>query len=141
MRHYETMVIFDAEIEEADITAVLDRAAEVVRSGGGEQRSLDRWGRRQFAYEMKHRREGYYVVVEFSGSPAVASELDRFLDLSDEVLRHKTVRLPDSFERSVAKASVDRAPKDAGVDRASNPGGVDEASTNADVQPATTNAG
>ena len=44
---------------------------------------------------MNHKREGYYVVVEFSGEPETVAALDRMLGLADEVVRHKVVRLPD----------------------------------------------
>ena len=97
MRPYESLIIFDAELEEPAIAGVLDRATELVRAGGGERNQLDRWGKRSFAYEMKHRREGYYVVMEYTAVPATAAEIDRLLDLADEVLRHKTVRLPDKL--------------------------------------------
>lgn len=95
MRPYESLIIFDVETEEPAIAGVLDRATEIIRNGGGERQQVDRWGKRQFAYEMKHRREGYYVVMEFTAVPAVSAEIDRLLDLADEVVRHKTVRLPD----------------------------------------------
>jgi small subunit ribosomal protein S6 len=98
MRPYESMIIFDAELEEPAIASVLDRLTELVRSGGGERGPFDRWGKRAFAYEMRHRREGYYVVTEFTAEPNVAAEIDRLLDLSDEVLRHKTMKLPDRIK-------------------------------------------
>ncbi len=99
MRLYEVMVIFDTEVPDTAVNAVLDRALEALRAHGGQPGRVDRWGRRQFAYEMRHRHEGYYVVVEFTGSPEAAAELDRVLGLADEVLRHKVVRLPDRLAR------------------------------------------
>jgi small subunit ribosomal protein S6 len=98
MRPYESMIIFDAELEETAVTAVLDRATAIIRSGGGERGPLDRWGKRSFAYELKHKREGYYVVMEFTADPAVAAEIDRLLGLADEVLRYKTMHLPDKIK-------------------------------------------
>jgi small subunit ribosomal protein S6 len=95
MRPYETMIIFDPEAADTAVNATLDRGLEILRSAGATPGRVDRWGRRPFAYELRHRREGYYVVVEFSGEPAAAAELDRHLHLADEVLRHKVVRLPD----------------------------------------------
>jgi len=95
VRPYETMIIFDPEVEEADIQGALDRALEVVRSNGGTTGTIDRWGRRTLAYEMNHKREGYYVVVEFTAEPKAAAELDRFLVLADEVMRHKIIRVPE----------------------------------------------
>ncbi len=96
MRPYETVIIFDAQAEDTAVNAVLDRALDVLRTHGGTPGRVDRWGKRPFAYEMRHRREGYYVLVEFGAEPAAAAELDRFLSLADEVLRHKIVRVPDA---------------------------------------------
>lgn len=95
MRPYEITIIFDASLEEEPIRAVIDRATEIVRSGGGNPGRTERWGRRRFAYELAHRWEGYYVLLEMSADPATVAELDRMLSLADEVLRHKVVRVPE----------------------------------------------
>ena len=57
-------------------------------------RNIERWGRRRFAYEIDDRNEGYYVVVTFSAEPVAQAELERTLNLADEVLRHKVIVLP-----------------------------------------------
>jgi small subunit ribosomal protein S6 len=111
VRPYETLIIFDAEIDEAAVNAVLDRAAEIIRAGGGERGPLDLWGKRAFAYELKHKREGYYVVMEFTAVPSVAADVDRLLDLADEALRHKTMRLPDGLKKVKASASDGGTPQ------------------------------
>jgi small subunit ribosomal protein S6 len=95
MRPYEVMAIFEATTEPSVIQGVLDRALETIRSAGGAPGAIDRWGKRSFAYEVNHKREGYYVVVEFGGEPETVAALDRMLGLADEVVRHKVVRLPD----------------------------------------------
>lgn len=95
MRPYETMIIFDPDAEESAVTAVLDRTVEVVKSSGGTSGTLNRWGRRPLAYEIRHKREGYYVVLEYSTEPKASAELDRLLTLADEVIRHKIMRVPD----------------------------------------------
>jgi small subunit ribosomal protein S6 len=95
MRPYEVMAIFEATTEPSIIQGVLDRALETIRSSGGTPGAIDRWGKRSFAYEVNHKREGYYVVVEFGGEPETVAALDRMLGLADEVVRHKVVRLPD----------------------------------------------
>lgn len=95
MRPYEVMIIFDAGLEEEQIRAVTDRATDVLQSRGGRLGRVDRWGRRRFAYELKHRTEGFYVLVEASSEPEAMAEMDRVLSLADEVVRHKVIRLPD----------------------------------------------
>jgi small subunit ribosomal protein S6 len=90
------MIIFDAGLEEGVIREGIDRVLDHVRSRGGSIGTVDRWGKRTFAYELKHHREGYYVVVEMTTTPEVVAEVDRMLFLSDEVLRHKVVRPPEA---------------------------------------------
>lgn len=105
MRPYEVMVIFDAGAEPPAVQAVVDRMLASIGANDGAPGHIDRWGRRPFAYEVKHRREGYYVVVEFGGTSQTVAELDRLLSLADEVLRHKVIRLPDKLTRRPAAAS------------------------------------
>jgi len=89
------MVIFDAGTEPPAIQAVVDKVLETVRATGGNPGAIERWGKRTFAYEVNHKREGYYVIVELTGEVQTVAELDRLLALADEVIRHKVIRLPD----------------------------------------------
>jgi len=100
------MIILDAGLEEEAIRSAIDRSTELIRSRGGNPGSVDRWGRRRFAYELKHRWEGYYVVLRAEAEPSVMVELDRFLHLADEVLRHKVVRLPDKVAAAAPSAAA-----------------------------------
>src|SRR5580692_5611223 len=99
MRPYEVMVIFDAGTEPPAIQAVVDRILDSVRANEGTPGHVDRWGKRPFAYEVKHKREGVYILIEFAGLPKTVEELDRLLTLADEVLRHKVIRLPEKAVR------------------------------------------
>lgn len=106
MRPYEVMVIFDTGVEPSAIQAVLDRALDTVRTTGGTAGAVDRWGRRSFAYEVQHKREGYYVLVDFAGDVQTVDDLDRLLSLADEVLRHKIIRLPEKAIKRSGGAAV-----------------------------------
>jgi small subunit ribosomal protein S6 len=89
------MIILDAALEDDQIQAVIGRATEVVSTNGGNPGRVEKWGKRRFAYELNHRWEGYYVLLEASAEPAAMAALERSLTLADEVLRHKVIRLPD----------------------------------------------
>lgn len=107
MRPYEVMLIFSADLDEETIRSVVERSAEQVRAAGGEVGAVDHWGKRRFAYELQHRREGYYVLLRARAEPAVIREVDRALFLSDEVLRHRVVGMPEGAseqEPAVAEA-------------------------------------
>ncbi|HET7523444.1 MAG TPA: 30S ribosomal protein S6 [Acidimicrobiales bacterium] len=103
LRHYEVMVILDAGLDEDAIREIVDRATLAITNSGGSVDKVDRWGKRRFAYEVHHRSEGYYVLVEATAEPAAVDSVDRVLGLADEVIRHKVIRLPD---KAVGKASA-----------------------------------
>jgi small subunit ribosomal protein S6 len=96
VRPYEVMVIFDSGLEEDAVRAVLDRVTALVQAQGGRPGRVDRWGKRRFAYELDHRWEGYYVVMEAVAEPDTMADVHRLLSLADEVIRHKVIRIPDA---------------------------------------------
>ena len=101
MRPYEVMVILDASLEEDAVRALVDRWAQQLTTAGAKSVNVDTWGKRRLAYPVRHRNEGYYVVIEANAEPPAVSELDRQLSLADEVIRHKVMRLP---ERAAGRA-------------------------------------
>lgn len=105
MRGYEIMLILSAEADESVVATAVDRITKVVSESGGEVSNVDRWGRRRFAYELQHLTEGYYVVVNFTAEPTVQAELDRVLNLADEIIRHKVMLLPEKKPQKKEPAS------------------------------------
>ncbi|HUP70421.1 MAG TPA: 30S ribosomal protein S6 [Acidimicrobiales bacterium] len=103
MRPYEVMVIFDAGLEDDVIRAYVDRITELVTTKGGVPGPVEHWGKRRFAYELRHRWEGYYALLSAEAEPAVMAEVHRMLSLADEVIRHKIVRIPDAVVASRAR--------------------------------------
>ena len=106
MRPYETMVIFDTAADEAAVNGVLDRGLDALRAKGGNPGRVERWGRRTFAYEVQHKREGYYVIIELTAEPPAVGDMERVLVLADEVIRHKVIRLPDKVAGRQAAAAA-----------------------------------
>lgn len=98
MRKYEVMTIHRPEFVEDDVRAKVAEIEGLLQARGAEISETDFWGKRRFAYEINHIREGYYSVVTFAlDDPAGAlDDLDRALALSDAVVRHKVVRLDKS---------------------------------------------
>ena len=94
MRPYEVMVIFDAELDDETIRSAVSRYTQLIEGRGAQPGPVDFWGKRRFAYELKHRWEGYYVVFQAQTEPAVVAELNRYLSLADEVMRHRVVTIP-----------------------------------------------
>ncbi len=92
MRHYELMVILDPDLEERTVAPSLDQFLGVIRQGGGTVEKVDVWGRRRMAYEIQHKAEGIYAVLDVTAEPDTVKELDRQLNLNEAVLRTKVLR-------------------------------------------------
>ncbi|HEU0286704.1 MAG TPA: 30S ribosomal protein S6 [Nocardioidaceae bacterium] len=92
MRRYEVMVILDPDLEERTVGPSLDQYLNLVRQDGGNVETVDIWGRRRMAYDIKKRSEGIYAVIELDAEPATVKELDRQLTLNESVLRTKVIR-------------------------------------------------
>jgi small subunit ribosomal protein S6 len=96
MRVYELMVIVDGDVDDAGVTAVLTRITELVEEGGGKIATTDLWGKRRYAYPINKKLEGIYFVLEIATEATNLDEVDRYLRLADDVVRHKNIRLPES---------------------------------------------
>ena len=94
-RAYEMMIIVDGDEEDAMVDDVVGRVEAWLNDGDSKLATTDKWGKRKFAYEIDHKTEGHYVVLEMVTEPRDMAPLERTLRLADEVVRHKLIRLPD----------------------------------------------
>ena len=92
MRRYEVMVILDPDLEEKTVAPSLDTFLNVIKADGGSVNQVDVWGRRRLAYEINHKTDGIYAVLNITATVAAVTELDRQLGLNEAVMRTKVMR-------------------------------------------------
>jgi small subunit ribosomal protein S6 len=85
-RKYEAVYIFDSTLEDAAIQDKIARYHGMLQANG--EIAVDHWGRRQLAYAIGPRENGYYVVARFEAEPAVLPEFERALKLDEGVVRY-----------------------------------------------------
>lgn len=85
-RTYEAVYIFDSTLEDAAIQDRITRFHELLAPTG--EVSLDHWGRRQLAYPIGQRENGYYVIARYEAEPAALPEYERALKLDESVVRY-----------------------------------------------------
>jgi len=90
---YETLFIINPEIGDGEITKTIDIIQDVITSGGGTILKVDKWGKRQLAYEIQKKREGYYVLLHFKAPTDALVELNRRFKLTDAILRNFVLQL------------------------------------------------
>lgn len=95
MRKYEVMVIVDPEVDDRQVSPLIDKHLQTVTTGGGTVDNIDVWGRRRLAYDINKKSEGVYVVVNLTAEPAVVKEFDRLMTIDEQIMRTKVLR-PDA---------------------------------------------
>lgn len=94
MRKYEVVVIIDPEVDDRQVSGLLEKPLASLTKAGGTVDNTDVWGRRRLAYDIKKKSEGIYVVINVTAESAVVKELDRQLTLNEQIMRTKVIR-PD----------------------------------------------
>jgi small subunit ribosomal protein S6 len=113
---YDLTVLLDAEVPGeqrerilADIEALINDLGTIV--------SAHDWGRRKMQYEIKHKTDAEYHLIQMQGPRELLERLDRTLRITDGVVRYRIIKLdpgtpepPDLRPTSAAPAEpVDAA--------------------------------
>jgi small subunit ribosomal protein S6 len=106
---YEILLLLDPDLEEGRQDEVVTRARELVEKAGGSWDVHDVWGRRKLAFEIDHKGEGVYHLLQFTCEAGTLDEISRVLRIDDRVLRHMaTRRIEGSPARPVAVSAPTR---------------------------------
>ncbi|HEY3106008.1 MAG TPA: 30S ribosomal protein S6, partial [Gaiellaceae bacterium] len=97
---YEVMLMLDPELTEERQNEILARTRELIEKRGGSWVGHEPWGRRKLAYEIRHKGEANYHVVQFDADPATLEEITRVMKITDDVMRHMAIRRPADRTRS-----------------------------------------
>ena len=89
---YEILLMLDPDLPEGRQEEIIKRARELVEKANGKWVRHDVWGRRRLAYEIAHKGEGSYHLLNFDADAETLAELSRILRITDGVMRHLAVR-------------------------------------------------
>jgi small subunit ribosomal protein S6 len=105
LRRYELMLVLRPDAPDDQVQAVIDRATRSIAAAEGQIVKVSPWGRRRLAYAIGQHREGSYFIIQFDAPAPAVLELERGLNISEEVMRHLVTRVdrPQS-RRATAEA-------------------------------------
>ena len=90
---YETTFIVNAGLDDPQIDAIIDKVQESIVKNSGEIMELAKWGRKRFAYPIKKKNNGFYVVIEFKASGDLIARLERHFLLEENIIRFLIIGL------------------------------------------------
>jgi small subunit ribosomal protein S6 len=92
-RVYETTFIVNASLDDHQIDAIIEKVKDLITKNGGEIREFVKWGRKRFAYPIKKKNNGFYVVIEFAAGGDLVAKLERHYFLDENILRYLSLVL------------------------------------------------
>ena len=104
---YETAFIVNAGLDDPQIEAVVEKVKEAIVKNGGTVQDVDHWGRKRFAYPLRKKNNGYYVICVFQGTGETVAKLDRFYQLEENILRHLTILLTKKALKAKAQKAAE----------------------------------
>ena len=107
MNRYEMIYIIDADLEETARKELIEKVSALIANNGGEIEKVDEtWGKRKLAYAIDYKTEGWYVLVNFKAPVDLPRELERNLQINENVLRYLVIKLVE--KRSSVKPRAER---------------------------------
>ena len=93
MKKYDLVSILRPTAEDSVVNEIHENITEVITSNGGNVQEQGVWQKRKLAYQIETFNEGIYTITSFEGPANLPNELDRVLKISDDVIRHKVLKI------------------------------------------------
>ena len=99
-RTYEVVFIINPDADDNEVMRLSEAMQKIITNQGGSITKTEMMGRRKLAYEINHKREGVYVLLEVEGTGGEIAELERRMRVNDQILRYMTIRVDEDRRRA-----------------------------------------
>lgn len=91
MNNYELMYIIPSQSTDEEKEALIASVNGMIEKDGGKIESVERIGNKKLAYAIDKKREGYYVLVNFTAESKVPNSLGALLSITNGIMRYIVV--------------------------------------------------
>src|SRR5438034_9249048 len=92
--------IVDPGAADEDVVKLSEGVQKIITGQGGSIVKTEMMGKRKLAYEINHKKDGTYVLLEVEGSGGEIAEVERRMRVNDQILRYMTVRVDEARRRA-----------------------------------------
>jgi len=92
MAIYESVFIIRQDLTSSQVDEAVKAFKSIIEEQKGKILKEENWGLRSLSYRIKKNKKGHYILLESSAGPEAIKEFERRLSLSENVLRHMTIR-------------------------------------------------
>ena len=88
MNSYELMYIIPSQSTDEEKEALIAQVNSMIEKDNGKIESVERIGNKKLAYEINKKREGFYVLVNFTAESSVPNKLGTLLSITNNIMRY-----------------------------------------------------
>lgn len=88
MNNYELMYIIPSQSSDEEKEALIAQVNSMIEKDNGKIESVERIGNKKLAYEINKKREGFYVLVNFTADVNVPNKLGSLLSITNNIMRY-----------------------------------------------------
>ena len=93
MPFYEHVYLARQDLAPAQVESLTEAFSKIVSDHGGKVAGTEYWGLKNLAYRIEKNRKAHYVLLNIDAPAAAIQELERQANISEDVIRHQTIRV------------------------------------------------
>lgn len=101
--HYEILLILPNRFTDEEAKEIFKKVGQLISSLEGKITLENYWGKKKFAYPIKHEYYGYYGLYEFDLERSAVAEINNKLRLDNNIVRFLIVKKEVKSEEQVKK--------------------------------------
>ena len=90
---YEHVFLARQDVTSQQVESMIETWKGVIQAGGGTVEKVEMWGVKSLAYRIKKNRKAHFALLNISAPPAAVAEMERQMQISEDVLRFMTIRV------------------------------------------------
>ena len=93
MNNYETVFILNPVLSETQVKETVSKFEDYLTSKGAEIVAKEDWGLKKMAYEIQHKKSGFYHLIQFKASGEILAGFETEFRRDERIMRFLTVAL------------------------------------------------
>jgi small subunit ribosomal protein S6 len=92
---YEHVLLARQDVTAQQVETMIDTYKGVIEQNGGRLEKIEMWGVKSLAYRIKKNRKAHFALLNIDAPPAAIAEMERQMQISEDILRFMTVRVEE----------------------------------------------
>jgi small subunit ribosomal protein S6 len=92
---YEHVFLARQDVTSQQVETMIDTYKGVIEQNGGKLEKIEMWGVKSLAYRIKKNRKAHFTLLNIDAPPAALAEMERQMQISEDVLRFMTIRVEE----------------------------------------------